>query len=293
VPFSTCCSLTDVHAPLHALSNWSALFHFVALLTDMSIPLHVLSDRSAVFHFVASLTVMHAPLHAPSDRSAVFHFVAPHTDMRTPLHTPSDWSAVFHFVDPLTDMPHQVRLPYFTSSLLGLVFTPFTCSCCWLTPFLFLTRHWHCLCCCPISPALVITMIQPYKTPLLQRSVAEEDRMPKRFCNDDMVWIILRCKTQTLTFMGRERLPGKRIVACSARNVTTRSSVYQSCQVVVNRMLRQQGDTMLIIYQSCHAIVKQDDSHYTWLTLLRFYLNGCHLHGYYQLLLMRSQLSTK
>ena len=62
--------------------------------------------------------------------------------------------------------------------------------------------------------------------------------------------------------MGRERLPGKRIVACSARNVTTRSSVYQSCQVVVNRMLRQQGDTMLIIYQSCHAIVKQDDSHY-------------------------------
>ncbi len=30
---------------------------------------------------------------------------------------------------------------------------------------------------------------------------------------------------------------------------------------------------MLIIYQSCHTIVKQDDSHYTWLTLLRFYLS--------------------
>ena len=27
-------------------------------------------------------------------------------------------------------------------------------------------------------------------------------------------------------------------------------------------MLRQQGDNTLLIYQSCHAIVKQDDSHY-------------------------------
>jgi hypothetical protein len=106
---------------------------------------------------------------------------------------------------------------------------------------------------------------------LLQRSVAEEDRMPKRFCNDDMVWIILSCKTQTWKFMGRGRLPGKRIVACSASKVTTCSSVYQSCQVVVNNMLRQQGDTTLIIYQSCHAIVKQDTVT-IWLTLLRFYL---------------------
>ena len=48
-------------------------------------------------------------------------------------------------------MPHHVRLPYFTLSLLWLAFTPFTCSCCWLTPFLFLTRRQHCLCCCPIS----------------------------------------------------------------------------------------------------------------------------------------------
>ena len=123
-----------------------------------------------------------------------------------------------------------------------------------------------------LAPALVITMIQTDKTPLLQRSVAEEDRMPKRFCNDDMVWIILRCKIQAWKCMGRGHLPGKRIVVCSASKVTTRSSVYQSCQVVVNSMLRQQGDTTLIIYQSCHAIVKQDDSHYTWLTLLRFYL---------------------
>jgi hypothetical protein len=44
--------------------------------------------------------------------------------------------------------------------------------------------------------------------------------------------------------------------------MTTHSSVYQSGQVVVNNMLHQQGDNTLIIYQSCHVIVKQDDSHY-------------------------------
>ena len=67
----------------------------------MCIPLHAPSNRSAIFHFVATLTDMHAPLHAPSDWSAVFHLVAPLTDMRAPLHAPSDWSAVFHFVAPL------------------------------------------------------------------------------------------------------------------------------------------------------------------------------------------------
>ena len=69
--------LTDVCAPLHAPSNWSAVFHFVAPLTDMHIPLHAPSDRSAVFHFVASLTDVSVPLHAPSDRPAVFHFISP------------------------------------------------------------------------------------------------------------------------------------------------------------------------------------------------------------------------
>ncbi len=64
--------LTDVCAPLHAPSNWSAIFHFVAPLTDMHIPLHAPSDWSAVFHFVASLTDVCVPLHAP-----VFHFVSP------------------------------------------------------------------------------------------------------------------------------------------------------------------------------------------------------------------------
>ncbi len=98
--------------------------------------------------------------------------------------------------------------------------------------------------------------------------------MPKRFYNDDtMVWIFWRFKTQTWKFMCGSLL-GKRIV-CSASKVTTCASVCQTYQVVVNSnsMLRQQqGDNTLIIYQSCHAIVKQDDSHYKWLTLLWFYL---------------------
>ena len=34
------------------------------------------------------------------------------------------------------------------------------------------------------------------------------------------------------------------------------------CQFVVNSMLCQQGDNKVIACQSCHAIVKQDDSHY-------------------------------
>jgi hypothetical protein len=67
----------------------------------MHVPLHAPSNQSDVFHFVASLTDMHVPLHAPSDRSAVSHFVTPLTDMRTPLHAPSERSAVFHLVAPL------------------------------------------------------------------------------------------------------------------------------------------------------------------------------------------------
>ena len=53
-------------------------------------------------------------------------------------------------------------------------------------------------------------------------------------------------------------------IVCSASKVTTCSSVYQTCQVVVNSMLHQQGDNTVIMYQSCHATatVKQDDSHY-------------------------------
>jgi hypothetical protein len=64
--------LTDVRAPLHPPSNWSAIFHFITPLTDMRVPLHApsKSNQSAVFCFVASLIDIHAPLHAPSDRSA-------------------------------------------------------------------------------------------------------------------------------------------------------------------------------------------------------------------------------
>jgi len=136
-------------------------------------------------------------------------------------------------------MPCPIGLPYFTLSLLWLAFTPFTCSCC-LTPFLSLTRQCHCpirsdcrisLChssdwhlrhsrvlaalrlfslsqdnatafaAALFAPALVITMIQTNKTPLLQRSVAEEYHMPKRFCNDDMVWIISKHRHASLRFV--------------------------------------------------------------------------------------------
>ena len=52
--------LTDVHEPLHAPSDWSAVFYFVAPLTDMRTPLHAPSDWSAVSHFVAPLIGIHA-----------------------------------------------------------------------------------------------------------------------------------------------------------------------------------------------------------------------------------------
>jgi len=51
-------------------------------------------------------------------------------------------------------------------------------------------------------------------------------------------------------------------IVFSASKVTTCSSVNQTCQVVADSMLRQQGDNMSIIYQSFHAIVKQVDSQY-------------------------------
>jgi len=59
-------------------------------------------------------------------------------------------------------MLHQIGLPYFTSPLLWLAFTLFTCSCCWLTPFLILMRLRHCLCSALMASALVpaIAMIQ-------------------------------------------------------------------------------------------------------------------------------------
>jgi hypothetical protein len=64
----------------------------------MHIPLHALSDWSAVSHFVAPLPDMHVPLHALSDWSVISHSGAPLTDISVPLHPLSDWSAIFHFV---------------------------------------------------------------------------------------------------------------------------------------------------------------------------------------------------
>ena len=80
--------------------NWDDAHHslHVAPLTDACAPLHALSDCSAVFHFAAPLTDLRVPLHAPSNGSAVFHFVAPLTDMRAHLHALSDRAAVSHFV---------------------------------------------------------------------------------------------------------------------------------------------------------------------------------------------------
>jgi hypothetical protein len=156
-------------------------------------------------------------------------------------------------------MPRQIGLPYFTSLLRRLAFTSFTFSCCWLTPFLILTRLVHCICCCRNSSCSCSrhdTNPPWYK---LKVSCCIEG-MPKRFSNDDtMVWILIRCKTQTWKFMCG-RLPGKRIVY-SASKVTTCSSVYQTCQVVVNSMLHQQGDNTVIVYQSWHATATRGCTH--------------------------------
>jgi hypothetical protein len=136
-------------------------------------------------------------------------------------------------------MPRQIGLPYLTLSLRWLAFTPFTFSCCWLMPFLILTRLWHCLCCCRNSSCSCNRhdTNPPWYT--LKASCCREG-MPKRFCNDDtitMVWIFLRCETQTW-------------------------KQYQTCRVVVNSMLRQQGGNTVIVCQSCYAIAKQVDSHF-------------------------------
>jgi hypothetical protein len=81
--------------------------------------------------------------------------------------------------------------------------------------------------------------------------------------NTDMkiyVWVSTRQKNSMLCKQGDNMF--HQYIVCSASKVSTFSLVNRTCQVVVNRMLRQQGDNALIIYQSCHAIAKQDDSHY-------------------------------
>ena len=85
-------------------------------------------------------------------------------------------------------MLHQIGLPYFTSSLLWLAFTPFTCSCCWLMPFLILMRLWHCLCSALMAPALVPAMIQTRHDTNWKLVVAEKV-FPK-----DFAMMILWCE---------------------------------------------------------------------------------------------------
>ncbi len=153
--------------------------------------------------------------------------------LRTPLHAPSDWSAVFHFVSPLIG----VRAIYMFL----------------LLTYAFSHSHetWHCLCYwCNGSCSCTCHDTNPpwYKL----KAPCCNEGIPKRFCNDEtMVWIFLRCKTQTWKLMCG-CLPDKRIV-CSASKVTTCSSVYQTCQVVVNSMLHQQGDNTIHLYQSSYA----------------------------------------
>jgi len=94
-------------------------------------------------------------------------------------------------------MPYPIGLPYLTLLLCWLAFTPFTFFCCWLTPFLILARLWYCLCCCRNSSCSCNrhdTNPPWYK---LKASCCGKG-MPKRCCNyDTMVWIFVRCKTQT------------------------------------------------------------------------------------------------
>jgi len=157
---------------------------------------------------------------------------------------------------------NQIGLLYFTSSLLWLTFTLFTCSCCWLTPFLILMRLWHCLCSALMAPALVPAMIQTRHDTNWKASCCKEG-IPKRFCNDDtMVYGLNIFKMQNRDTKIYVWTSTRQRIVCAASKVTTCSSVYQTCQFVVNSMLRQQGDDTVIICQSCHAIVKQDDSHF-------------------------------
>ena len=152
---------------------------------------HPMSNQSAVFRFVASLTDIHAPLHAPSDRSAdltsslLWQTCAPLCMLR------QIGSAIFHFVAPLIGV-HAIYMfllltctfsHYHETLTLPLLCPNGSCAC---------TRH--------------DTNLPWYK---LKASCCKEG-IPKRFCNNDtMVWIFLRCKTETQKLV------------CSASKVTT------------------------------------------------------------------------
>jgi hypothetical protein len=184
-------------------------------------------------------------------------------------------------------MPRPIGLPYFTSSLRWQTCAPLCMPCPISQPFFASSLLWktYIPLCTPRQIGLPISLRRssdrhahvlaadlrlfsfswdltlPLLCPNGSCACTRHDTIPPWY-KLKAVWIFFRCKTETRKFMCG-RLPGKRIV-CSASKVTTCSSVYQTCQVVVNSMLHQQGDNTVIMYQSCHATasVKQDDSHY-------------------------------
>ncbi len=85
-------------------------------------------------------------------------------------------------------MPCQIGLPYFTSSLRWLAFTSFTCSCCWLTPFLILTRLDTAFAAAIMAPVLVTAMIQTRHDTNWKLVVAE------KVCPNDFAVMILWCE---------------------------------------------------------------------------------------------------
>ena len=156
----------------------------------MRIPLHAQFDRSAIFHFVASLTdmacsvrlVCRISLSRSSDRHACPSAYPIRLVCRITLHRSSDRHAR-PSACPIRSVCHislcrsSADWHLSHSCVLDADLCLFSFSRDVDTDFAAAL----------LAPALVITMIQTDKTPLLQRSVAEEDRMPKRFCNDDMV----------------------------------------------------------------------------------------------------------
>jgi hypothetical protein len=87
-------------------------------------------------------------------------------------------------------MPRQIGLPYFTSLLRWLAFTSFTFSCCWLTPFLILTRLllYTAFAAAVIAHALVAVMIQTRHDTNWKLVVAE------KVCPKDFPMMILWCE---------------------------------------------------------------------------------------------------
>ena len=116
------------------------------------------SDRHAHPTACPIRLVCHIPLLRPSDRHACPSACPIRSDCRISLRRSSDWHLRHSCV-----LAVDLHLFSFSQD----VDTAFTATL--------------------LAPALVITMIQTDKPPLLQRNFAEEYHMPKKICNDDMV----------------------------------------------------------------------------------------------------------